>query len=485
VRPGDNGEDLWEGSEPDRPIDIEALRADDELVESLVSGIVRAPREQLPSDDPEAVLRSMLSAWVRDVRPETVGGASDSGATTDAADEDDMVVSGPTVVAAATTGAAAIPFRTRVAGAGRHRTTEPPLYARRLAVAAALVVLVGSTLAVGSYDAQPGGTLWPVTKVLYAERARSVQAAADVSTGLETVRTALKEGRKADAEAAIAAVAATLPQVAPEQGQAQLVQQQQQLAAAVADPEVAASLGLIPPNPVDGGTSPAALAAGAPAPLTDRAAETPRTTTAASTAAPSADPAAPVAPTDPAPASAAPPAVDNGPSEADVPPPAPQPTQDPAPQNPPPTDPALQNPPPQDQPPAAGSTTVDPAPPAAGSGQTAGQQVPAATTDTATTNTGTTNTGTVPADASAATGAPSPDVPAAAAPGPVSQAGTAPPTGTPPTTAGAPTTNAGPTTNAAPPPADRADASTQPQSPGLLKTVTDVVTSVVGAILGS
>ncbi|MDT7707457.1 MAG: hypothetical protein QOG20_3064, partial [Pseudonocardiales bacterium] len=276
MRPGDNGEDLWEGSEPDRPIDIEALRADDEFVESLVSGIVRAPREQLPSDDPEAVLRSMLSAWVRDVRPETVGGASDSGATTDAADVDDTVVSGPTVVAAATTGAAAIPFRTRVAGAGRHRTAEPPLYARRLAVAAALVVLVGSTLAVGSYDAQPGGTLWPVTKVLYAERARSVQAAADVSTGLETVRTALKEGRRADAEAAIAAVAATLPQVAPEQGQAQLVQQQQQLATAVADPEVAASLGLIPPNPVDAGTSPAALAAGAPAPLTDRAAETPR-----------------------------------------------------------------------------------------------------------------------------------------------------------------------------------------------------------------
>lgn len=450
MRPGDHGEDPWEGSEPDRPIDIEALRDDDELIESLVAGVIRAPHERSAELDPEAELRALLSAWVVDVRPETV--------TTTDLPEGPVRLPAPFRAPEAEQVAppAAIPIT-----AARHRAAAPPMSARRLAVAAAAVVLLGSGLAVSAWEAEPGGTLWPVAKVFYAERAKSIQAAADVNTGLQRARTALADGRKTDAAAAIATVVATLGQVAPEQGHDLLAQQQQDLVVALDDPALLAQ----------------AIAAtpGVAAPLTDRAAE--RTPT---PAAPAAVTPAPV--TSDATSPVVPPA-DPAPSPVQTAPPAdPQPV-DPQPVDPQPVGPQQVTPPPRDP---VTPAPVDPPPPGTTPPIDSGNSTGPADTPAAQ------PAGTVaPTPAPAAQEQPAvTDVPAPpAAPAPAEptgsdQSGPAP-SDTPSAAAtdassdGGSSTTSNATSNA---PSDSANGGTGPSSPGLVKALLDTVTSIVGAI---
>ena len=288
MRPGDNGDDAWEASELGRPIDVESLRADDELIESFRAAVIRAPRsgEASAGRDPEAELRAMLSAWVVDVRPETV-------ATT-------ALPNAPVQLTAASRVAdEAVPVPVGSITAARHRAAHPPRYARRFAVAASLIVLLGSGLAVGAWDAQPGGTLWPVAKVFYVERAKSVQAATDVNADLQRARTALDQGRTADAAAAIATVVATLDKVGPAQGHDRLAQRNQELVVALNDPGLLAQAIA---------ATPGATAALAAAPLTDRTAG--RTDTPTAAAAPATSGGTPPVgqPADPAPSAAQPPA---------------------------------------------------------------------------------------------------------------------------------------------------------------------------------
>ncbi|QYN32129.1 hypothetical protein K1T35_26345 [Pseudonocardia sp. DSM 110487] len=229
----ENGGSLPQDTE--HPLDVAALRADNEFIEQLAAGLV-APRDVPASArGTEDELVAMLAAWVAEVRPEALAGGSSSGPTpsagliadtaVDVSDPDD------------TTGAPAgvTPLRS-----GRRRTFSP--YARRLAIAAALVALATSGVAAGASDAEPGSALWPVSKVFYAERARSVEAAITVNDHLEQARAALRAGRPDEAARQIDAAAASLPGVRPAEGHDDLARVQRQLADSIgtgrpADPE--------------------------------------------------------------------------------------------------------------------------------------------------------------------------------------------------------------------------------------------------------
>ena len=211
-----------DGSESDDPLDVAALRADDEFIEALVAGRIPGRTGQDSADDE---LVAMLAAWVADVRPETLSG------------EPTMPIARPVLAtlppAAASSGTGGSDnggSGEGNAGTGGARHSAPPRYARRMAVAAAMVVLASSGLAVGAWDAQPGQVLWPVAKVFYAERAASVEAAADVTTELAQARTALKQGNRAAAVAAVTAVHDRLGAVRPDEGHASLAQEHDQLA---------------------------------------------------------------------------------------------------------------------------------------------------------------------------------------------------------------------------------------------------------------
>ncbi len=214
----------------EHPLDVAALRADDEFVERLAAGLV-APRDVPDSargTDDELV--AMLAAWVAEVRPEAIaaasGGAEARTGTIGAAGADTTTSDAGASDAGTVEpepGATITPLRRP----GRHRAVNT--YGRRLAVAAALVVLATSGMAVGASDAEPGSVLWPVSKVFYAERARSVEAAIEVSTHLEQARVALREGRPDEAARQIDAAAAQLPNVRPAEGRDNLARAQQQI----------------------------------------------------------------------------------------------------------------------------------------------------------------------------------------------------------------------------------------------------------------
>jgi len=282
-----------------QPVDISALRSDDALVDEFAAGVLRRrePREGAPVPDSEHQLLSMLAAWVAEVRPETLtatgpaqqaeptrvvplsaavpaprrpaaspaaaspAAASPAAASPAAASPAAATPAAATPAAAtpaAATPAAATPAAATPAAATPAAATPAapdvtapwsPRYARRLVMAAALVVLASSALAIGASDAEPGETLWAVSEVFYAERARSVQAAADVTSGLEQARTALLQGRPADAAQAIAAARERLDVVRPDEGRDDLVLEAQFLTAALADPSLLAAA---PADPAPG-----------------------------------------------------------------------------------------------------------------------------------------------------------------------------------------------------------------------------------------
>ncbi|NMH80788.1 hypothetical protein HF577_27325, partial [Pseudonocardia xinjiangensis] len=203
------------------PIDLAALREDDALVEELAAGLValgELPRESHGTDDE---LVAMLAAWVAEVRPDAESQAAAVTAVTAAAGSADENAGSSNTVSALRP----------PSGRGKHRAVVP--YARRLAAAAALLMLGTSGVAIGASEASPGEALWPVSKVFYAERARSVEAAAEVNSGLEAARTALRQGRRSEAARAIATATVRLDEVRPAEGRAKLAQEQENLLAAL------------------------------------------------------------------------------------------------------------------------------------------------------------------------------------------------------------------------------------------------------------
>jgi hypothetical protein len=244
VRLGNTGEGPFEDPECGRPLDLSALRADDALIDALGAGLVRpdVPYEGCAESDRELV--AMLAAWVAEVRPEgsePLSHADPESALTGQRPRPltavpDQPAAEPATVEPATP-------RPAVAGpAAANRTgavARPPVppserrgllaqFGRRLAVAALLAGLASSGLAVGM-GSEPNGTSMAVSRVAYADKARSAAAAAQVTDELHVARTALEEGHRAEAARAITSIGQHLPAVRDDDGRARLQRDHQRL----------------------------------------------------------------------------------------------------------------------------------------------------------------------------------------------------------------------------------------------------------------
>lgn len=98
-----------------------------------------------------------------------------------------------------------------------------------LASAAAVLVIAFATVVVAAKSARPGDALWGLTRVLYSNHARSLEAAAVVRENLDSARQAMREGRMSDAEDALTRAQVALSPVAPEDCHSQLNQQHELL----------------------------------------------------------------------------------------------------------------------------------------------------------------------------------------------------------------------------------------------------------------
>jgi hypothetical protein len=185
------------------PVDVVQVRADDTLIASL------GQAEDLQIDDPiDERLAALLRAWRDDVHAEPQRGL-DLGAAVSA-----------------------------LASAPRSRVPKQSPFGP-LATAAAVLVVVFVGLGLAARDAEPGDALWGVTKVLYSDKARSVEAAVTVRTKLDQATELLQTGDRKAALAALQEAQQKLPGVAAEDGKQELASQAQQLMAQLADPSAA------------------------------------------------------------------------------------------------------------------------------------------------------------------------------------------------------------------------------------------------------
>jgi hypothetical protein len=185
------------------PVDLVAVQADDELINALAAGLsVSSPGAS--GYDADDRVAAILAAWKADVDGEPVPELVDV----------DTAVS--TVLAA----------------------RPPSSRARHLApvaAAAAFLVLAIGGLSVTSYNAQPDDMLWGVSKVLYSERAESVEAAARVEERIASAKKALVAGQPVLAAEELARAEADLAAVRPQEGQSELAEAQDFLEAKAAE----------------------------------------------------------------------------------------------------------------------------------------------------------------------------------------------------------------------------------------------------------
>ena len=174
------------------PIDLVAVQADDELINALRSGMsVSAPG--VYGYDTEDHLAAILAAWKAEVDAEPIPELIDIDSAT----------------AALQAGRPSTARR-----AGRHLAP--------VAAAAAFVVLAVGGVSIGSAGSEPGDALWAVSKVLYSERAQSVEAAARAESHITTAKQALAGGQPEVAALQLQAAQTDLVVVRPQEGQVDL-----------------------------------------------------------------------------------------------------------------------------------------------------------------------------------------------------------------------------------------------------------------------
>jgi hypothetical protein len=115
--------------------------------------------------------------------------------------------------------------------AAKIRRKHRPRLLVPLAAAAAVLAIVFAGVGLMARDAEPGDTLWALTKVLYADHARSVEAAQTVRADLQEARAALTEGNVAVAKSKLEDAHAALPDVTGEDGYDELEAQHASLLA--------------------------------------------------------------------------------------------------------------------------------------------------------------------------------------------------------------------------------------------------------------
>jgi hypothetical protein len=185
------------------PVDLVAVQADDELINALAAGMTVASPGR-PGHGADDRVAAILAAWKADVDVDPIPELVD------------------TDTAVATVRAARRPGR-------RARHLAP------VAAAAAFVVLAIGAVSVGSYNAHPDDALWGVSKVLYSQRAESVEAAVRVEARISKAKEALVAGQPVTAAQELAQARADLSVVRPEEGRNELTQVQEFLVAKAAE----------------------------------------------------------------------------------------------------------------------------------------------------------------------------------------------------------------------------------------------------------
>lgn len=191
-----NGESA---SEADFAADLSAVQADDALLDALGGS---DPKIADGLGDQE--LNALLLAWRRDIDSEPLA----------------ELVDNETAVTAVKTAASTKRFGQRER---RRRMLVP------VAAAAAVLAIAFTGTGLAARAAQPGDTLWGLTKVLYGDHARSVEAAATARVDLEKANIALAGGRVDDARKALADAQTALNQVSVDDNLSQLMDQHRQL----------------------------------------------------------------------------------------------------------------------------------------------------------------------------------------------------------------------------------------------------------------
>ncbi|MGQ0777380.1 MAG: anti-sigma-D factor RsdA [Pseudonocardiales bacterium] len=163
------------------PVDLAAVQADDALLNTL-------GRADVVRDDTDTELARVLVAWRREIDTESFGPWVDT----------------DTAAARISAARRPAPRRHSVLGA--------------VAAAAAVLVVAFAGVGLGAKSAQPGDIWFPLTKVLYSEYARSVEAAMVVETELDQAETALEKGDTSQAIQSLEVVQENLAVIADEQG---------------------------------------------------------------------------------------------------------------------------------------------------------------------------------------------------------------------------------------------------------------------------
>jgi hypothetical protein len=201
--------------EPNEAFDVATVTADDHLLDALGRG------EAAPADDEVA---AMLAAWRADLATDI-----------------------PTVRRPAPGVIALEPER-------RRRAWRP---SRALLAAAAVVIAFAGGVTIAAGGAGPDSPLWPITRLIYTDRAESRQAQQDAEQAISRAREAINQGRYTDAEKQLVEAKALVGQVHDPQVAQRLLE------------EIAAVTGLLPggllnqpshpagaPSPNSGGRSP-------------------------------------------------------------------------------------------------------------------------------------------------------------------------------------------------------------------------------------
>ena len=181
---------------PHEPVadDLSAVQADDRLLDALGSATPGAAGSLVDDE-----LNALLLAWRNEVETEPFGELVD------------------TDTAIATIQAA------RPQPVSRHRFLIP------LASAAAVLAIAFTGMSLVARDAQPGDALWGLTRVLYSEHAKSIEAAAIVRNDLDSARLALREGKVTEAREKLDRIGASLESVSTADGKAQLEEKHKEL----------------------------------------------------------------------------------------------------------------------------------------------------------------------------------------------------------------------------------------------------------------
>lgn len=118
-----------------------------------------------------------------------------------------------------------------VIAAGRLSSRRRPRLLVPVAAAAAVLVITFGGVGIAARDAQPGDALWGLTRVLYADHARSIEAAAAVLTDLREAENALGDGRMSEAKSLLDSAGEQLVVVSDEDGKDDLKRQHEMLSA--------------------------------------------------------------------------------------------------------------------------------------------------------------------------------------------------------------------------------------------------------------